>query len=113
MQIDLILFCSHDREFKGNLLASQLAVDRRERVELVLERSRVLRVEKPEGMQTTLVHEGKRGQMWPPVLVRDLPPVPNAQLAIEEDTIETYTHTFNNFEPSTPTRVRFPTMSVG
>jgi hypothetical protein len=42
------LFCRHDREFKGNILARQLSVDRRERVKLVLERSRVLRVEKPE-----------------------------------------------------------------
>ena len=48
MRTDPILFCGHDREFKGNVLARQLAVDRRERVELVLERSRVLRVEKPE-----------------------------------------------------------------
>jgi hypothetical protein len=42
------LFCSHDREFKGNVLAGQLSVDRRERVEFVLERSRILRVEQPE-----------------------------------------------------------------
>ena len=43
-------FCRHDREFKGNVLACQLSVDRRERVKFVLERSRVLRVEKPKVM---------------------------------------------------------------
>jgi hypothetical protein len=107
-------------EFKGDILAGQLAVDRRERVELVLERSRVLRVEKPEIMQMVLVRERVRGQMWAPISGLGCPvacavasPALNAQLAAGEDTSGICAHTFNNFEPSTPTRVRFPTMSVG
>ena len=80
----LRLLLVHRRELKHYILASQATVHRCERVQLILQRRRIFRVKDPTAALSTAHHQ-----------------------AVD------VTYTFSNFDPSTETRVLFPTISVG
>jgi hypothetical protein len=82
------LFSGNDWELKDNILASQPSVYRGERIKLVLQRSGIFRLKVPTVPERVSNSPTKYGEI-------------------------VQTHTLSNFDPSTATRVRLPTISVG
>ena len=78
------LLLARGRELEHDILPSQTTVYRRKRVQLVLQRRHVFRVQDPK-----------------------------PALSIAHRQAVHVTYTFNSFEPSTATRVLLPTISVG